>query len=113
MKFTSETTNKEKIELLQRWIIVHSILYYEMDFNLVEDSVFDNNCRILLKAMNKYPKSFNESYYYKTFKTFDGNTGFDLPDRLKRFDEQHYQYLLKIAINLKGQNTKNEKKKNR
>lgn len=102
MKFCEATnTNKLKIESLQRWIIVHSMLYYKMDFNLVPDSMFDKNCEILVKAMDKYPKSFRKSFYYKTFIDFDGNTGFDLPDKLKKQDREHYQYLKHIAAHLK------------
>ena len=75
----------QKISTLQRWILVHSYLYYELDSPVVEDEVFDNNCRQLLRGMQKYPEETTR--YSKIFEEFDGSTGFDLyrkcPNKLK------------------------------
>lgn len=77
----------EKIELLQRWIIVHSIVYYNLGQSIVTDSQFDNNCYQLVKLMDKYPKEAKLSHYSCYFKGFDGSTGFDLPRKLSPGDE--------------------------
>ena len=50
----------EKISLLQRWLIVHSIIYYELGDNIVPDSMWDKNARQLAKKMEKYPKSLKK-----------------------------------------------------
>ncbi len=77
----------EKIELLQRWVIVHSIVYYKLGQSIVTDSQFDNNCYQLAKLMGKYPKEAKLSHYSRYFKGFDGSTGFDLPRKLRPEDE--------------------------
>ena len=77
-------TNVEKIELLERWILFHSYLYYEKDDSVVEDRIYDHNAHLLYKAILKYPKSFKASRYYKFFKDYDGNTGMQLVDRIKK-----------------------------
>lgn len=84
MNFTRNPyfTILEKIELLQRWIIVHSIIYYELNQSIVTDSQFDNNCNQLVELMRKYPKLINKSKYSYCFYDFDGSTGFHLVSRL-------------------------------
>ena len=44
-------TTLEKINLLCRWVTVHSIIYYERDTNIVSDKLFDNNCKQLKKMI--------------------------------------------------------------
>jgi len=74
----------EKINLLERWILFHSYLYYEKNESVVSDYMYDNNAHILYKAMVKYPKAFKASRYYKFFKDYDGNTGMHLVDKIKK-----------------------------
>ena len=101
MKFNNPYfDNTEKMELLQRWIIVQSILYYELDYSIVTDKVFDDNCKQLVKMMDKYPKSLKKTSYYYCMHDFDGATGFDLPSRL---NEKDSDYLSQIASHLKRQ----------
>lgn len=107
--------NVERIELLQRWLIVHSIIYYEMDKNVVSDIMFDNNCRQLIEMKNKYKKSYKNSFYYPIMKDFDGSTGFHLSDGLKKWDKKHHKYLSTIATHVikisEGNNDKSKNKK--
>jgi len=99
MKFSSSTlTRGDKLELLQRWIIVQSILYYEMDFNLVLDQTFDDNCNQLVTLMNTSAKTLPKTQYYYCMKDFDGSTGFDLYGKLNSKDRE---YLEQIAGHLK------------
>jgi len=106
MTFTTEGLKKaEKIGMLQRWIIVQSILYYVLDFNLVSDEAFDRNCSQLVEFMNKYPNGLKHSQYCYCMNDFDGSTGFDLYNRLNKKDRR---YLRNIAERLKLKN-KNRK----
>lgn len=81
-----------QIESLQRWIIVQSIVYYELNANIVSDKVFDNNCKQLVRLMET-SKGVETQYSY-CFKDFDGTTGFDLFHKLNKI---HKAKLLKEA----------------
>ncbi len=95
MKFANPYwSNKIRIELLQRWIIVHSILYYELSDSIIEDRVFDANARQLVQMQNDFKEEAEESEYWYVFYDFDANTGFHLYDRLNKKDKD---YLTKIA----------------
>lgn len=95
MKFANPYwSNKLKIESLQRWIIVHSIIYYELGSSIVSDKVFDANARQLVQMQNDFPKDAKQSQYWYLFYDFDGTTGFDLYSRLNKKDKA---YLMKIA----------------
>lgn len=82
-------TTTTKIELLQRWIIVHSILYYDYDTNLVPDRVYDMNLVQLAEMMKSHPKSARQSKYAYAFSGFKGSTGYDIPSKLTVKDKRH------------------------
>lgn len=83
------------ISFLQRRIIVYSILYYELNTNVISDSDFDLLSIQLLHLQSRTNKEeLEKSQYYYVFYDFDGNTGFDLWYRLKDSDRD---YLLNIA----------------
>lgn len=94
MKFTDPITDKQKIECLQRWIIVHSILYYELDNPLVSDMIFDGNCKHLVNLMAEYDDIKNTEYGYCMW-DFDGSTGFDLYSRLNDHDKEYLMHIAK------------------
>jgi len=90
---------KTKLQMLERWIIIHSIIYYVYDTNIVPDSMFDNNCNQLVKGAAKYPEDFKQTKYFYCFEGFDGSTGFHLYNSLNIVDklcfEKQAQYLVK------------------
>lgn len=99
MKFNNPYWSiKTKLELLEKWIIVHSIIYYELNTNIVSDEMFDNNCKQLVKGISKYTKEFKESKYYKVFKSFDGSTGFDLYPKLNSKEKKELKQLAEYLI---------------
>lgn len=81
---------RERITLLQRWILMHSIIYYELNENIVTDAKFDLNCRELMKLKAEYPKDYSESTYISIFIDFDGATGFDLFRRLNSVQQHKF-----------------------
>lgn len=86
-------SDKLKLEYLQRQIIVHSILYYEMHENVIEDFQFDQLCRQYME-MVKHAGSIPEKTQYRyVFKDFDGTTGFYIYDRLKQADKEHLSFI--------------------
>ena len=88
-----------KISFLQRQIIVHSILYYELNTAVISDSEFDFLSKQLVELQRQANKGeLEKSQYYYVFYDFDGTTGFDLWYRLKDSDKT---YLLSISKQVK------------
>lgn len=95
MKFKNPYwSNKLKISSLQRWIIVHSILYYELNDSIIEDKQFDDNARQLVKLQKEHPSDAKCSDYWYVFHDFDASTGFYIYSRLNKHDKK---YLTSIA----------------
>jgi NAD-dependent DNA ligase len=72
----AKQTVLERINMLQRQVIIHSILYYEFDDNIWTDERYDEACKELASLVSK--KEFKKSDFYLQFKTFDGSTGYHL-----------------------------------
>ena len=87
--------NTTKISYLQRRIIVHSILYYEMSESCITDKEFDAISHQLVHLQSSVDEAeFKASTYYYAMYDFDGSTGFNIPDRLTDKDKD---YLTRIA----------------
>lgn len=77
-----------RIDFLQRFIILHSYIYYELDNNAISDKMYDEIAKELVAYREKYPDLWTRSMYYKQFgDEYNGATGFtlyhDLDDRQK------------------------------
>lgn len=92
MKFSKPFTDQEKIQLLQRSILVNSYAYYELDQNILSDYQYDMNTRQLLELKRNAPEAFKKSRYYRYFDNFESGTGFDLTGRLKK-DKKLYKII--------------------
>lgn len=98
MKFHTPFNIVEKIQLLQRWILVQSFAYYELDNNIASDFTYDANARQLEDLCNGYPEEFKRSRYYPYFNDFydageHATSGFDLIERVRRADKDLYRRL--------------------
>jgi len=104
MDFSSKQfTDKEKIQLLQRSILVNSYAYYELNENILPDHKYDTNTRQLLQLKQSNPEAFRKSRYYRYFDNFESGTGFDLTSRL-RTNRKLYNQVAKdatLALRLK------------
>ena len=88
-----------KISFLQRVILVHSTLYYELNTTVISDSEFDFLSKQLVELQKQVSKEeLEKSQYYYVFYDFDGSTGFHLWYRLKDSDKT---YLLSISKQVK------------
>lgn len=81
-------TTQEYMDFLQRFIILHSYIYYELNNNLITDKEYDSKSKELVKYKNEYPELWKTSMYYKQFgDEYNGATGFtlyhDLSERQK------------------------------
>lgn len=75
--------NKNKIaELIvrrRRQVLVHSIIYYKMDQNLISDATWSKWALELEELQNNYPDIADKLPYADAFKNFDHSTGSNLP----------------------------------
>lgn len=85
----------ERIQLLQRWILVQSFAYYELNENIASDFQYDANARQLVELMREYPDEAARSKYHLYFHDYCPATedahftsGFDLIERLRKKDEK-------------------------
>lgn len=104
MKFHQPYNIVERIQLLQRWILVQSFCYYELNENCASDFDYDANARQLEDLSKEYPEEFKQSRYYAYFQDFfdsdeHATSGFDLLERIRKRDKQLYRYLHMDAAN--------------
>lgn len=76
-----------KIQQRRYQILVHSLIYYELDANIISDSQWSKWAVELVQLQEKHPDIASTVIFADAFKDFDGSTGFDLPYR----DEQIVQ----------------------
>lgn len=100
MRFHKPFNVVEKIQLLQRWILVQSFAYYELDNNIATDFQYDANALQLCELMKNYPEESKRSRYYEYFKDYCTSeddihytSGFDLLNRVRKLDETLYRYV--------------------
>ncbi len=88
LKFPSHFTVKDKIELLQRFFLVNSYLYYELSTSKISDYRFDEECQQLYQFKKDYPQEYSEARYSYSMMDFEGNTGFGYVERLNEKDKE-------------------------
>lgn len=89
----------QRIELYQRWILVHSYLYYELDDPIKQDEEFDLVVRSCLGLMEKNRKYKNhKTRYSHIFEKFNGSC-FNLynkcPEELKKLIKEDAKMILR------------------
>lgn len=88
-------SEKMKLEYLQRYILVHSYLYYVLDNSVISDKQYDVVSMQLVDMMSNMSKEdIEKSKYNYVMYDFDGSTGFDLFYRLNEHDKSH---IIKIS----------------
>ena len=104
MNFSNKSfTDKEKIQLLQRSILVDSYVYYELNENLLADSNYDTNTRQLLALKKANPEAWQKSGYRRYFENFESGTGFDLMYKVRK-NKNLFQKIVRdgnLALELK------------
>lgn len=91
-------TPKERIELLERSILVNSFAYYELNENILADHQYDQNTIQLEQYSKQFPADFIKSRYYEYFRDFcseddstHNSSGFDLLERVRNADKDLYR----------------------
>ena len=68
-----------KIQRRRYQILVHSLLYYELDINLVSDHQWQSWAQELVALQKQYPEASERVIFYEAFRKFDGSSGYHLP----------------------------------
>ena len=89
---TYDDTVAAKIQQRRYQILVHSLLYYDLDITIVSDAKWAEWGRELVELQTSHPDIASRVIFAEAFKSFDASTGFNLPYR----DEQ----VLNIAFRL-------------
>lgn len=100
MKFRQPFNIVEKIQLLQRWILVQSFAYYELNENIASDFKYDANAMQLVELMKNNPEEAKRSRYHEYFHDYcpteedvHYTSGFDLLERLKKNDPDLHRHV--------------------
>ena len=83
-----------KIQQRRYQILVHSLLYYELDFSLVSDHTWTRWGEELVELQKNNPDSSKKVIFYEAFKNFDASTGFDLPFKDEQIVNIAYRLLM-------------------
>lgn len=70
---------KELIERRQRQILVHSIIYYSYDQNIIDDCTWSKWAKELYEMQKANPEIARETALFDIFEDFDYSTGSNLP----------------------------------
>lgn len=92
-KFPRRWNKLDRVNFLQRKIIINSIAYYELDNPVLSDKQYDELCRQLVSMQEDI--DLNLTQYGYCMNGFDGSTGFDLYTKLNDHDKD---YLMKLAV---------------
>lgn len=100
MRFADKWDNKTRIELLERWILVQSYVYYELNENLSSDSDYDSNVNTLFELKRSDPKAYNASRYAHIFDGMEEGctSGFELVQKMKKIDKELWNTVFRDAL---------------
>lgn len=81
LPISSMTLNqiRELINRRRRQVLVHSVIYYKLNENLIDDATWSKWALELEQLQNRYPKIAAECVLAKEFENFDHSTGMSLP----------------------------------
>ena len=70
---------KTHIEYLRKKRLVHSIIYYRLDENLISDEKWAEWALELERLTQEYPQIAQNAFLAEGFRDFDHSTGYNLP----------------------------------
>jgi hypothetical protein len=104
-KFPEEWTIIDKMNFLQRKIILNSILYYDHDVNSLSDEYYDSLCKQLVGLHKEYDEIgdiIKDTNYGYVYYDFDGSTGYHLANRLNANDKAYLSSIVVSHLKNKG-----------
>lgn len=100
MKFPESWSTVDKLNRIQRMVLLHSIIYYDLNESVISDDYYNKLTRLLAKKVIQYKDKpvFKKTMYWYVFEDYtNGSTGFDLAKKLKKKD---YKYLYTLATHI-------------
>lgn len=92
-------TTQEYIDYLQRFIILHSYIYYELNNSFITDKLYDEKSKELVWYKKEYPNLWKKSMYYKQFgDEYNGATGFTLYHDLDEYQKEIIKSLVPRSL---------------
>ncbi len=73
------TQIRELINRRRRQVLVHSVIYYKLNANLIDDAIWSKWALELEELQKQYPEIAAECFLAKEFENFDHSTGMSLP----------------------------------
>ena len=104
MNFKPHWDTKTRIELLERWILVQSYAYYELNDNIASDFDYDNNVKQLFELIKNNPDDHYNTRYYSYF----DKSGFELLKKVRKKNKTLYDILYRDAMMALGLKYKKE-----
>ena len=76
--------------------MIHSIIYYEMDNNIISDAEWSKRAMELVELQREHPSV--STVFDEAFKDFDGSTGF----HLRRYADDRARGKAKYLLRIEG-----------
>jgi len=112
MKFTNPYWSVQtRMDLLARWLIVHSIIYYELGTSIIEDGAWDSNARQYVDLAWEHPDHAARTRWNYVMHDFDASTGFHLYSRLNRNDKKMLKQQAMHLVDRYGTSDRRQKSK--
>lgn len=93
--------NAEITELINRrrnQLVIHSLIYYEFNDNIVSDAIYDKWSKELAELQAKYPSESAAAPLTEMFADFDGSTGYQLAARASDNQRQRAESVLRYYL---------------
>ena len=71
-------TIAERIRQLRLSLMVHSIIYYELNDNIISDAEWSKRAKELVELQEQHPDIAETVVFDDLYRGFKGDTGFDL-----------------------------------
>ena len=84
----------DRIKQLRLELLVHSVIYYELNDNIITDAEWSKRAMELVSISAKYPEIAENTPLAEMYKGFDGSTGFDLAAKADDAARGKAKYLL-------------------
>lgn len=92
-------STQDYMDFLQRFILVHSYIYYELNNNVISDKFYDEKSKELVRLKNQYPELWKSSMYYKQFgEDYNGATGFTLFYDLSKSEQDKIRHIALLVL---------------
>jgi hypothetical protein len=101
----------EKISNLQRHVLVHSIIYYHMNQNIIADKQYDDLARELYRrSQDANREALEKTTYWYIFKNFHPSSGYYLLNRMIPEDKSYVTMIARQVLFLKSREEANAKR---